>query len=138
MLTAANPTPPPELSCNFERDSCSWHTGHLTDVHWHRVKSHGSKYDHTTGQGRSLRPGREAQSGGAHFCSLVSHSLKAFSCSWIPRTHLLEAKVPSCSQDPRCHLSPRNVSASGTTCMGPRLVRVSGLSEVLWVILMPL
>ncbi|XP_052037810.1 apical endosomal glycoprotein [Apodemus sylvaticus] len=43
--------PPPEVSCNFERDSCSWHTGHLTDAHWHRVKSHGSQYDHTTGQG---------------------------------------------------------------------------------------
>ncbi|CAO2598281.1 Apical endosomal glycoprotein [Lemmus lemmus] len=41
-----------EVSCNFERDSCSWHTGHhLTDVHWHRTKSHGSEYDHTTGQG---------------------------------------------------------------------------------------
>ncbi|XP_051040804.1 apical endosomal glycoprotein [Phodopus roborovskii] len=40
-----------EVSCNFERDSCSWHTDHLTDAHWHRVKSHGSKYDHTTGQG---------------------------------------------------------------------------------------
>ncbi|KAK7799714.1 hypothetical protein U0070_010721 [Myodes glareolus] len=40
-----------EVSCNFERDSCSWHTGHLTDAHWHRVKSHGSEYDHTTGQG---------------------------------------------------------------------------------------
>nr|XP_021506776.1 apical endosomal glycoprotein [Meriones unguiculatus] len=40
-----------EVSCNFERHSCSWHTGHFTDAHWHRVKSHGSKYDHTTGQG---------------------------------------------------------------------------------------
>ncbi|XP_038192403.1 apical endosomal glycoprotein isoform X2 [Arvicola amphibius] len=40
-----------EVSCNFERDACSWHTGHLTDAHWHRVKSHGSEYDHTTGQG---------------------------------------------------------------------------------------
>ncbi|XP_076793678.1 apical endosomal glycoprotein isoform X2 [Arvicanthis niloticus] len=40
-----------EVSCNFERDSCSWHTGHFTDTHWHRVKSHGSQYDHTTGQG---------------------------------------------------------------------------------------
>ncbi|XP_035293558.1 apical endosomal glycoprotein isoform X2 [Cricetulus griseus] len=40
-----------EVSCNFERDSCSWHTVHLTDAHWHRVKGHGSEYDHTTGQG---------------------------------------------------------------------------------------
>ncbi|XP_040601178.1 apical endosomal glycoprotein isoform X7 [Mesocricetus auratus] len=40
-----------EVSCNFERDSCSWHTDHLTDAHWHRVKSQGSEYDHTTGQG---------------------------------------------------------------------------------------
>ncbi|KAH0506885.1 Apical endosomal glycoprotein [Microtus ochrogaster] len=40
-----------EVSCNFERDSCSWHTSHLTDAHWHRVRSHGSEYDHTTGQG---------------------------------------------------------------------------------------
>lgn len=66
-----------------------------------------------------------------HFCSSVFHSLKAFSCTWIPRTHLLEAKVPSCSQDPSCQLSPRNVSASGTTCMDPRLVSAPELSEPL-------
>ncbi|XP_048205023.1 apical endosomal glycoprotein [Perognathus longimembris pacificus] len=40
-----------EVSCNFERDECSWHTGHRTDAHWRRVKSHGPGYDHTTGQG---------------------------------------------------------------------------------------
>uniref|UniRef100_A0A8C5KA59 MAM domain containing 4 n=1 Tax=Jaculus jaculus TaxID=51337 RepID=A0A8C5KA59_JACJA len=40
-----------EVSCNFERDECSWHTGHLTDAHWHRIKSFGPGYDHTTGQG---------------------------------------------------------------------------------------
>ncbi|XP_060054986.1 apical endosomal glycoprotein [Erinaceus europaeus] len=40
-----------EVSCNFERDTCGWHTGHLTDAHWHRVDSHGPQHDHTTGQG---------------------------------------------------------------------------------------
>ncbi|XP_073077398.1 apical endosomal glycoprotein isoform X4 [Manis javanica] len=40
-----------EVSCNFERDTCGWHTGHLTDAHWHRAKSRGPGYDHTTGQG---------------------------------------------------------------------------------------
>ncbi|XP_073908890.1 apical endosomal glycoprotein isoform X3 [Castor canadensis] len=42
---------PREVTCNFERDECGWHTGHLTDAHWHRIKSHGPGYDHTTGQG---------------------------------------------------------------------------------------
>ncbi|XP_045419122.1 apical endosomal glycoprotein [Lemur catta] len=45
---------PREVSCNFERDMCSWYTGHLTDVHWHRVQSHGPGYDHTTGQGHFM------------------------------------------------------------------------------------
>ncbi|EHB07693.1 Apical endosomal glycoprotein [Heterocephalus glaber] len=40
-----------EVTCNFERDACGWHLSHLTDVHWHRVESHSSGYDHTTGQG---------------------------------------------------------------------------------------
>ncbi|KAM4876506.1 apical endosomal glycoprotein [Thomomys bottae] len=40
-----------EVSCNFERDACGWHTGHVTDAHWRRVESHGSGYDHTTGRG---------------------------------------------------------------------------------------
>ncbi|XP_062938627.1 apical endosomal glycoprotein [Cynocephalus volans] len=40
-----------EVSCNFERDTCGWHTGHITDAHWHWIKSHGPGYDHTTGQG---------------------------------------------------------------------------------------
>nr|XP_025117987.1 apical endosomal glycoprotein isoform X4 [Bubalus bubalis] len=43
--------PPPEVSCNFERGACGWHTSHLTDAHWHRVQSRGPRYDHTTGQG---------------------------------------------------------------------------------------
>nr|XP_012639993.1 apical endosomal glycoprotein isoform X3 [Microcebus murinus] len=43
-----------EVSCNFERDTCSWYTGHLTDAHWHRVQSHGPGYDHTTGQGHFM------------------------------------------------------------------------------------
>lgn len=45
------PCPPPEVSCNFERDTCGWHTGHLTDAHWHRMESRGPGYDHTTGRG---------------------------------------------------------------------------------------
>ncbi|XP_074187490.1 apical endosomal glycoprotein isoform X3 [Rhinolophus sinicus] len=40
-----------EVSCNFERDTCGWHTGHLTDAHWHRMESRGPGYDHTTGEG---------------------------------------------------------------------------------------
>ncbi|KAF6327655.1 MAM domain containing 4 [Rhinolophus ferrumequinum] len=40
-----------EVSCNFERDMCGWHTGHLTDAHWHRMESRGPGYDHTTGEG---------------------------------------------------------------------------------------
>lgn len=40
-----------EVSCNFERDTCGWHPGHLTDAHWHRTESHGPGYDHTTGKG---------------------------------------------------------------------------------------
>ncbi|XP_036095148.1 apical endosomal glycoprotein isoform X2 [Rousettus aegyptiacus] len=41
----------PEVSCNFERDMCGWHIGHLTDAHWHRTESRGPGYDHTTGSG---------------------------------------------------------------------------------------
>ncbi|ELK07393.1 Apical endosomal glycoprotein, partial [Pteropus alecto] len=40
-----------EVSCNFERDTCGWHTGHFTDAHWHRTESRGPGYDHTTGRG---------------------------------------------------------------------------------------
>ncbi|ELV13137.1 Apical endosomal glycoprotein [Tupaia chinensis] len=43
-----------EVSCNFERDTCGWHTGHLTDAHWHRVESRGPAHDHTTGQGHFM------------------------------------------------------------------------------------
>uniref|UniRef100_F7GJQ2 MAM domain containing 4 n=1 Tax=Callithrix jacchus TaxID=9483 RepID=F7GJQ2_CALJA len=42
---------PREVSCNFERDTCSWYPGHLSDAHWRRVESHGPEHDHTTGQG---------------------------------------------------------------------------------------
>uniref|UniRef100_A0A8C3XB86 MAM domain containing 4 n=1 Tax=Catagonus wagneri TaxID=51154 RepID=A0A8C3XB86_9CETA len=42
---------PQEVSCNFERDTCGWHTDHLTDAHWRWVESHGPRFDHTTGQG---------------------------------------------------------------------------------------
>nr|XP_012422247.1 PREDICTED: apical endosomal glycoprotein [Odobenus rosmarus divergens] len=45
---------PQEVSCNFERDTCGWHSGHLTDAHWRRIQSHGPGYDHTTGQGYFL------------------------------------------------------------------------------------
>ncbi|XP_003794870.1 apical endosomal glycoprotein [Otolemur garnettii] len=45
---------PREVSCNFERDTCSWYTGHFTDAHWHRVQSHGPGYDHTTGRGHFM------------------------------------------------------------------------------------
>ncbi|KAF3820900.1 hypothetical protein GH733_011053 [Mirounga leonina] len=46
--------PPAEVSCNFERDTCGWHSGHLTDAHWRRIQSRGPGYDHTTGQGYFL------------------------------------------------------------------------------------
>ncbi|XP_042526195.1 apical endosomal glycoprotein [Dipodomys spectabilis] len=58
-----------EVSCNFERDACTWHTGHLTDAHWRRVESHGPGYDHTTGRGfyMLLNPtDPPAQGQGAH------------------------------------------------------------------------
>uniref|UniRef100_A0A2K6V443 MAM domain containing 4 n=1 Tax=Saimiri boliviensis boliviensis TaxID=39432 RepID=A0A2K6V443_SAIBB len=42
---------PREVSCNFERDTCSWYPGHLSDTHWRRVESRGPEHDHTTGQG---------------------------------------------------------------------------------------
>ncbi|KAF7486928.1 Hypothetical predicted protein [Marmota monax] len=45
------PPLPPEVSCNFERNTCGWHMGHFTDAHWRRIQSHGPGYDHTTGQG---------------------------------------------------------------------------------------
>nr|XP_055206160.1 apical endosomal glycoprotein isoform X5 [Gorilla gorilla gorilla] len=40
-----------EISCNFERDTCSWYPGHLSDTHWRWVESRGPDHDHTTGQG---------------------------------------------------------------------------------------
>ncbi|XP_006900710.1 PREDICTED: apical endosomal glycoprotein [Elephantulus edwardii] len=43
-----------EVSCNFERDSCAWHTSHLTGAHWRRVESGGPSYDHTTGRGHFM------------------------------------------------------------------------------------
>uniref|UniRef100_A0A2I3H2K3 MAM domain containing 4 n=1 Tax=Nomascus leucogenys TaxID=61853 RepID=A0A2I3H2K3_NOMLE len=42
---------PREISCNFERDTCSWYPGHLSDTHWRWVESHGPDHDHTTDQG---------------------------------------------------------------------------------------
>ncbi|KAL4825430.1 hypothetical protein H8958_000894 [Nasalis larvatus] len=42
---------PREISCNFERDTCSWYPGHLSDTHWRWVESRGPDHDHTTGQG---------------------------------------------------------------------------------------
>ncbi|XP_055126287.1 apical endosomal glycoprotein isoform X2 [Symphalangus syndactylus] len=42
---------PREVSCNFERDTCSWYPGHLSDTHWRWVESRGPDHDHTTGQG---------------------------------------------------------------------------------------
>nr|XP_023397960.1 apical endosomal glycoprotein [Loxodonta africana] len=45
---------PQEISCNFERDMCGWHAGHLAGTRWHRVKSSGPGYDHTTGQGHFM------------------------------------------------------------------------------------
>ncbi|KAB1279648.1 Apical endosomal glycoprotein [Camelus dromedarius] len=54
-LTGCSPTAATEkdteVSCNFERDTCAWYTGHFTDAHWRRVESCGPRYDHTTGQG---------------------------------------------------------------------------------------
>ncbi|XP_074250574.1 apical endosomal glycoprotein isoform X4 [Saimiri boliviensis] len=48
MVTTKRDT---EVSCNFERDTCSWYPGHLSDTHWRRVESRGPEHDHTTGQG---------------------------------------------------------------------------------------
>ncbi|XP_054979963.1 apical endosomal glycoprotein [Sorex araneus] len=43
-----------EVSCNFERDACGWHPGHLSDAHWRRLRSQGPEYDHTTGRGHLM------------------------------------------------------------------------------------
>nr|XP_033715245.1 apical endosomal glycoprotein [Tursiops truncatus] len=74
---------PQEISCNFERDTCGWHTGHLTDAHWHRVESRGPGYDHTTGQGHFmlLDPTEPpAQGPGAHLLTWPQSPAAAQEC----------------------------------------------------------
>ncbi|XP_042101325.1 apical endosomal glycoprotein isoform X3 [Ovis aries] len=46
-----------EVSCNFERGACGWHTGHLTDAHWHRVESRGPRPLRAPGPYGSPSPG---------------------------------------------------------------------------------
>lgn len=133
----ADSSSPPEVSCNFERHTCGWHTGHLTDAHWHRVESRGPGYDHTTGKGRwehpdlgaVPRPGSrfEAWAGGqplgvraAQPCPLPHP--QATSCSWTPWTRWLGALVPTCSPSPRCRQPLSSACPSGTTSTGPRSV----------------
>ncbi|KAM6170149.1 apical endosomal glycoprotein [Rhynchocyon petersi] len=43
-----------EISCNFERDLCGWHTSHLTGAHWQRAQSSTPGSDHTTGRGHFM------------------------------------------------------------------------------------
>uniref|UniRef100_A0A8C6C3I3 MAM domain containing 4 n=1 Tax=Monodon monoceros TaxID=40151 RepID=A0A8C6C3I3_MONMO len=72
-----------EISCNFERGTCGWHTGHLTDAHWHRVESRGPGYDHTTGQGHFmlLDPTEPpAQGPGAHLLTWPQSPAAAQEC----------------------------------------------------------
>ncbi|XP_059869224.1 apical endosomal glycoprotein [Delphinus delphis] len=74
---------PQEISCNFERGTCGWHTGHLTDAHWHRVESRGPGYDHTTGQGHFmlLDPTElPAQGPGAHLLTWPQSPAAAQEC----------------------------------------------------------
>ncbi|TEA29713.1 hypothetical protein DBR06_SOUSAS510315, partial [Sousa chinensis] len=74
---------PQEISCNFERGTCGWHAGHLTDAHWHRVESRGPGYDHTTGQGHFmlLDPTEPpAQGPGAHLLTWPQSPAAAQEC----------------------------------------------------------
>nr|XP_058928865.1 apical endosomal glycoprotein [Kogia breviceps] len=74
---------PQEISCNFERGTCGWHTGHLTDAHWHRVESRGPGYDHTTGRGHFmlLDPTEPpAQGPGAHLLTQPQTPAAAQEC----------------------------------------------------------
>ncbi|XP_067601544.1 apical endosomal glycoprotein [Pseudorca crassidens] len=74
---------PQEISCNFEWGTCGWHTGHLTDAHWHRVESRGPGYDHTTGQGHFmlLDPTEPpAQGPGAHLLTWPQSPAAAQEC----------------------------------------------------------
>ncbi|XP_049752412.1 apical endosomal glycoprotein-like [Elephas maximus indicus] len=116
-----------EISCNFERDMCGWHAGHLAGTRWHRVKSSGPGYDHTTGRGRawasqswppSLKPGVH-QSAHHPICT------QATSCSLTPLSPWPEAPVPNCSPGSRCRQDRRSACPSGTTSTGPRLGRCS-------------
>lgn len=141
MLTP--PWPPPEVSCNFERDTCGWHTGHLTDAHWHRAKSRGPGYDHTTGQGRTwprpgdlkgLRPGGSLpgtepllQPGALRLSPCPP--LQATTCCWTRRTPQPGALAPTCSPSPRHQQPLRSVCPSGTTSMGPRSVSTPGAGQ---------
>ncbi|XP_012576620.1 PREDICTED: apical endosomal glycoprotein, partial [Condylura cristata] len=62
------PPLPPEISCNFERDTCGWLAGHPAEAQWRRVASHGPGHDHTTGRGHFLLldpTGAQARGAGA-------------------------------------------------------------------------
>lgn len=98
---SADPTtaPPPEVSCNFERDMCGWHTGHLTDAHWRRMESRGPGYDHTTGRGTAGAPtlGRQCPTWGAGTRShrmCPSWNLASLQLSRVPPQRLLHAPGP--------------------------------------------
>ncbi|XP_078188405.1 apical endosomal glycoprotein isoform X5 [Callithrix jacchus] len=119
-----------EVSCNFERDTCSWYPGHLSDAHWRRVESHGPEHDHTTGQGSMGHSDRGGfQMGAGHLYSSAPCPLQATLCFWTPQTPWPGATVHTCSPGPRCQLCLRNVSASGTTSMGLRLLLFEGLRD---------
>ncbi|XP_078188417.1 apical endosomal glycoprotein isoform X9 [Callithrix jacchus] len=56
-------------------------------------------------------------------------SPEATLCFWTPQTPWPGATVHTCSPGPRCQLCLRNVSASGTTSMGLRLLLFEGLRD---------
>ncbi|NXA09351.1 AEGP protein, partial [Sapayoa aenigma] len=50
-----------ELSCNFERDMCSWYQDQSSDFKWIRSMGQGQGSDHTTGSGYFLSVDPSAQ-----------------------------------------------------------------------------
>lgn len=52
-----------QLSCDFEKDTCSWYHDRSTEITWRREDGknppfgyEGPAHDHTTGSGRNIQP----------------------------------------------------------------------------------
>lgn len=148
----ADPPSPPEVSCNFERDMCGWHIGHLTDAHWHRTESRGPGYDHTTGSGKAGCPDRgddrtRGRLPGVGVAGTLPRGVtllepgvsaaqprlppppQATSWSWTPQTPRPGALARTCSPGPGRRPPGRSACPSGSTCTGPRSVSDLALGE---------